>query len=168
MFHLLTSLGQTHCSGIEFSLASSRHRHILPVHWLQGQDPIRNKDFCKSCTPQVVKLHLAESMRAGWRPEVVAARQAMLDRCLVSVLAAPPPLCDAPPLLAFLAPAESHWEGAGPEASLPGGRGPAGAGGCCPRADAAAAQPARQRGRLLRILCRRVQASALLPLLPSS
>ncbi|BDA48701.1 probable differentially expressed in FDCP 8 homolog at C-terminar half [Coccomyxa sp. Obi] len=43
-------------------------------------------------------------------PEVVAARQAMLDRCLVSVISTGPPLSEAPPLLAFLAPADPHWE----------------------------------------------------------
>ncbi len=63
----------------------------------------------------------------------MAARLAMLDRCLASVLAAPPPLCDAPPLLAFLAPTEGHWEeeGAGAEGPPPArrrGGAPAGAG----------------------------------------
>ncbi len=41
---------------------------------------------------------------------MVAARQAMLDRCLVSVISAGPPLSETPPLLAFLAPADPHWE----------------------------------------------------------
>ncbi|KAK9917040.1 hypothetical protein WJX75_000268 [Coccomyxa subellipsoidea] len=50
-------------------------------------------------------------------PEVVAARQAMLDRCLVSVVAIGPPLSEAPPLLAFLAPADPHWD---PSSQPPG------------------------------------------------
>jgi hypothetical protein len=56
---------------------------------------------------------------AGGRlaPEVVAARQAMLDRCLVSVVAIGPPLSEAPPLLAFLAPADPHWD---PSSQPPG------------------------------------------------
>lgn len=45
-------------------------------------------------------------MRCRLAPEVVAARQAMLDRCIVSVVQAGPPLSEAPPLLAFLAPAD--------------------------------------------------------------
>ena len=60
-------------------------------------------------------------------PEVVAARQAMLDRCLVSVVGGPPPLAEAPPLLAFLAPPEgSRWErggSSGAEAALPAASG---------------------------------------------
>lgn len=41
---------------------------------------------------------------------MVAARQAMLDRCLVSVLQCGPPLSESGPLLAFLAPVDPHWE----------------------------------------------------------
>ena len=52
-------------------------------------------------------------------PEVVAARQAMLDRCLVSVVQGPAPFNQAAPLLAFLAPPESHWQ-----AYTHGGSGP--------------------------------------------
>ncbi len=55
-------------------------------------------------------------------PEVVAARQAMLDRCLVSIVQGPAPFNQAAPLLAFLAPPESHWQVSGQAGSGPGRR----------------------------------------------
>lgn len=42
-------------------------------------------------------------------PEVVAARQAILDRCLVCIVQAPAPFHQAAPLLAFLVSPNSHW-----------------------------------------------------------
>ena len=58
-------------------------------------------------------------------PEVVAARQAMLDRCLVSIVQGPAPFNQAAPLLAFLAAPESHWQASG-QASGQAGSVPAG------------------------------------------
>ena len=55
-------------------------------------------------------------------PEVVAARQAMLDRCLVSIVQGPAPFNQAAPLLAFLAPPESHWQASGQAGTGPGRR----------------------------------------------
>ena len=81
-------------------------------------------------------------------PEVVAARRAMLDRCLVSVVQGPAPFNRAPPLLAFLAPPESHWQASG-RPTAPGRRlaaGQAGAEGTQPPGSGSSASSSRDTG----------------------
>lgn len=82
-------------------------------------------------------------------PEVVAARQAMLDRCLVSIVQGPAPFNQAAPLLAFLAPPESHWQASGQVGSGLGRRaasGRAGAEGTRPPDSASSASSSRDTG----------------------
>ena len=77
-----------------------------------------------ACQSSRVEVYV--SMMSRLAPEVVAARQAMLDRCLVSIVQGPAPFNQAAPLLAFLAPPESHWQaGTGPGRRA--AQGPAGA-----------------------------------------
>ena len=73
----------------------------------------------RACATTSCKCQLLMSRLA---PEVVAARQAMLDRCLVSVVQGPAPFNQAAPLLAFLAPPESHWQASAQAGSGPGRR----------------------------------------------
>lgn len=83
-------------------------------------------------------------------PEVVAARQAMLDRCLVSITQGPAPFNQAAPMLAFLAPPESHWQAAGQAGAAGlGRRAPGGQGareGTQPPGSASSASSSRDTG----------------------
>lgn len=72
------------------------------------------------CLPPAISAEADSCVLHRLAPEVVAARLAMLDRCLASVVQGPAPFNQAPPLLAFLAPPETHWQAAG----RPAGPGP--------------------------------------------